>query len=123
MNTASLHMLRYSLVTVWLVTTGVSLLDWQNAGSRLLVQSGITSEPLIQALIWGGATADLVIGLLLWFAPGRLTYLATLAALALLTGIATWLLPALWLDPLGPLLKNLPIAAIVLFLRNTEKSA
>jgi hypothetical protein len=28
-----------------------------------------------------------------------------------LTAIATLLLPSLWLDPLGPLTKNVPIAA------------
>jgi len=123
MNTASIYWLRHSLIIVWLATTVISLVDWQGAGSRLLVQSGVTSEAMIRALIWAGSAADLVIGLLLWFMPGRLTYQATLFMLTLLTGIATWLLPTLWLDPLGPLLKNLPMAAIVLFLHNTEKSA
>jgi len=115
-------MLRYSLITVWFGTAFVSLLDWQGAGSGLLMRAGITSELLIHSLIWAGSAADLAIGLLLCFKPGRYTYLITLWMLALMTVIATCLMPTLWFDPLGPLLKNLPIAAIVLVLLQTENT-
>lgn len=67
----------------------------------------------MQLLIVGGAAADLVVGLALWWRPGRATYLAALGLLLLMTAIATGLQPALWLHPLGPLLKNLPIAALL----------
>jgi len=113
-------MLRYSLITVWFGTAFVSLLDWHGAGSGLLLRAGITSEWLIQTLIWAGSAADFVIGLLLCFKPGRMTYVITLAMLVFMTLIATCLMPTLWLDPLGPLLKNGPIAAIVLVLLNME---
>ena len=41
-----------------------------------------------------------------------------------MTAAATLLQPALWLHPLGPLLKNLPIAALLVhLLRQEEKTA
>jgi len=122
MNARHTQWLRLSLAAVWLGTAAVSLLDWQGAGSGLLVRAGLTSTLFIQSVIWAGCAADLAIGLLLCFKPGRNTYLITLAMLIVMTAIATWLMPALWLDPLGPLLKNLPIAAIVLVLLHMEKT-
>jgi len=121
MNSTDTRLLRHSLILVWLATTVISLIDWHGAGSRLLLQAGLSDARMIQILIWGGSALDLMIGMLLWLKPGRRSYQATLIALALLTLTASILLPALWLDPLGPLLKNLPIAAIVLFLLRTEK--
>jgi len=85
------------------------------------MRGGITSEFLIHALIVGGSAVDLGLGLLLWLKPSRPTYLLALTMMALMTVVATWLMPTLWLDPLGPLLKNLPIAAILLVLLQMEK--
>jgi len=121
MSTRHAQWLRLSLAAVWLGTAAVSLLDYQNAGSQLLMRGGIASEFLIHALIVGGSAVDLGLGLLLWLKPSRPTYLLALAMMALMTVVATCLLPALWLDPLGALLKNLPIAAILLALLQTEK--
>jgi hypothetical protein len=38
-----------------------------------------------------------------------------------MTAVATFLQPALWLQPLGPLLKNLPIAALLWHLYGRTK--
>jgi len=112
--------LRASLVIVWLATALVSLLDWQDSGAKLLQQGGISSAMAINGLIISGALADLGIALWLLFWPGRGAYLAALSLMLLMTLIASILLPALWLDPLGALLKNLPIAAVLLFLLEKE---
>jgi hypothetical protein len=40
-----------------------------------------------------------------------------------MTVIGTALQPTLWLHPLGPLLKNLPIAAMLWFLLQTDNSS
>jgi len=113
--------LRGALIAVWLGTALVSLIDWQDTGTKLLQSGGISSELAVNLLIFGGALLDLgvVLWLLLW--PGRSAYLAALTLMLLMTLIATALLPALWLDPLGALLKNLPIAAVLLFLLQQEK--
>jgi len=115
------NLLRHSLIVLWFGTAIVSLLNWQRMASDLLIRAGLTSDPLIHILISAGSAADLAVGLLLCCKPGRTTYFITLLMLALMTAIATWLLPILWLDPLAPLLKNLPIAAIVLVLLQMEK--
>lgn len=108
------RLLRLSLVAVWLVTAVVSIVELDGQSRRVLAEAGIASPPwLVQLLIVGGAAADLVVGLALWWRPGRASYLAALGVLLLMTAVATGLQPALWLHPLGPLLKNLPIAALL----------
>jgi len=113
--------LRGALIAVWLGTALVSLIDWQDTGTKLLQSGGISSPFWITALIFGGALLDLGVALWLLLWPGRSAYLAALTLMLLMTVIATALLPALWLDPLGALLKNLPIAAVLLFLLQQEK--
>ena len=49
---------------------------------------------------------------LIW-RPGRAAYALAAASVIGLTLTATALLPALWLHPIGPLSKNLPILAIL----------
>ena len=97
-----------SLVMVWLGTAAVSALDHlglsglDHEGARLL--------------------ADLCIGIALLLRPGRASYLAALALMTAMTLIGTALQPALWLHPLGPLLKNLPLAAMLWFLLQPENA-
>jgi hypothetical protein len=108
------RLLRLSLVAVWLFTAFASVVELNGQSRQVLAAAGIASPPwLVQLLIVGGAAADLVIGLALWWRPGRTSYLAAFGLLLLMTAVATFLQPTLWLHPLGPLLKNLPIAALL----------
>jgi len=108
------RLLRFSLVTVWLFTAVASIVELNGQSRQVLAEAGIASPPwLVQLLIVGGAAADLAVGLALWWRPGRASYLAAFGLLLLLTAVATFLQPTLWLHPLGPLLKNLPIAALL----------
>ncbi|MFH0132835.1 DoxX-like family protein [Variovorax sp. VaC1] len=108
------RLLRLSLVAVWLVTAIVSIVELNGQSRQVLAQAGIASPPwLVQWLIVGGAAADLAVGLALWLRPGRASYAAALALMLVMTLVATVLQPTLWLHPLGPLLKNLPIAALL----------
>lgn len=115
-----LRALHTSLVLVWLGTAAASALDYagwlglHHTGAQLLADAGITTPTLQAALIWSGLLADLVVGLWLLLHPnrtGRAPYAAALALMTAMTVVGTALQPALWLHPLGPLLKNLPIAA------------
>ena len=111
-----------SLVIVWLGTAAVSALDYfglsglNHEGARLLADGGISDTRWQAALIWSGLLADLLIGLALLLRPGRASYCVALFMMAAMTIIGTALQPTLWLHPLGPLLKNLPIAAMLWFL-------
>ncbi|CUB01922.1 DoxX-like family protein [Comamonas thiooxydans] len=117
-----------SLVVVWLGTALVSALDYfglsglNHEGARLLDQGGIGDARWQALLIWSGLLADLALGLALLLRPGRAIYLSALLLMTAMTVIGTALQPTLWLHPLGPLLKNLPIAAMLWFLLQTDHS-
>ena len=117
-----------SLVVVWLGTAVVSALDYlglsglNHEGARLLDQGGIGDARWQALLIWSGLLADLALGLALLLRPGRAIYLSALLLMTAMTVIGTALQPTLWLHPLGPLLKNLPIAAMLWFLLQTNHS-
>lgn len=106
--------LRYSLVAVWLFTAVASFIELHGQSREVLAAAGIASPQwLVQGLIVGGAAADLAVGIALWRWPGRASYAAALALMLAMTVVATVLQPGLWLHPLGPLLKNIPIAALL----------
>lgn len=65
----------------------------------------------------------MALGLALLLRPGRAIYLSALLLMTAMTVIGTALQPTLWLHPLGPLLKNLPIAAMLWFLLQTGNSS
>lgn len=123
MNAASREMswLRFSLVFVWLATAVASVWELDGQSTELLVAAGIDDPALRRGLILGGAVVDALLGLLLWLRPTRAVYFAALAAMVGMTGVATLLLPALWLHPLGPLTKNLPIAAALWLLASPRR--
>jgi hypothetical protein len=114
--------LRLSLVAVWLITGVVSLMELHGQSADLLKSAGLSNTFWIDTLIWSGAGLDFLLGFALWWAPRRSIYAIALASMCLMTLIATLLSPSLWLHPLGPLLKNIPIAAMLYVLIRAEKS-
>lgn len=113
-SAAEERLLRLSLVAVWLFTAIASIVELDGQSRQVLAAAGIASPQwLVQGLIVGGAAADLVVGIALWRWPGRASYAAALALMLVMTLVATVLQPGLWLHPLGPLLKNIPIAALL----------
>lgn len=113
LESVELRVLRLSLAAVWLLTALASLWELNGQSLALLRQAGIHDLRLARLLVIAGAGVDLLLGLALWRWPGRLSYGLAALGMLVMTGVASWLLPSLWLDPLGPLLKNLPIAALL----------
>lgn len=111
-----LRWLRLSLVFVWLWTAFASLWEWHGQSLALLTSLPDTWPGLKPALIAAGAATDALLGLWLWWRPGRPAYGAALFVMALMTLLATAIDPGGWLHPLGPLSKNIPIAAALLLL-------
>jgi hypothetical protein len=64
-------------------------------------------------LIGAGTAVDLLLGLAMWVTPSWWVYGTALTVMTAMTVVATVIDPSLWLHPLGPLLKNLPIAAML----------
>jgi hypothetical protein len=97
-----------TLALFWVVTGLVSLGPGWNIGGALMVEGG--AGALAGPAVFAGALADILIGV--GIAYRRTTRLALYAALAvsLFYVIAgTAILPRLWVDPLGPLLKIWPL--------------
>ena len=116
MTHAESRLLRYSLVFVWLAKAVVSVLELRGQSRALLVASGVMDLRVADAQVWAGAAVDAVLGLLLLVWPVRRVYGLALLAMLGMTVVATFMQPALWLHPLGPLTKNVPIAAVLLVL-------
>ena len=115
----ALRPLHASLVAVWLGSAAASLWEARAPGGQshaLLLDAGLAQPALRLALIAGGAVLDAAIGLGLWRRPGPASAGAALGLMAVFTAVATALRPDLWLHPLGPLLKNLPLAAALVLL-------
>jgi len=121
MSPSDKDLLRYSLVLVWLLTAICSVWELEGQSRALLLEGGIADPFFANVLVWSGAALDLILGVLLWWRPGRRVFYLALVAMMLMTVVATLLIPALWLHPLGPLSKNLPIAALLIVLARSTK--
>jgi DoxX-like family len=119
LNTSDKNLLRYSLVFVWLFTALVSL--WElNGQSAQLLKDATLGESASRWLILSGAAIDIALGLLMWGKPSRRVYQFALLVMLFMTLLATVFIPALWLHPLGPLTKNVPMAVMLLILARSR---
>ena len=116
----SLDLLRLSLVFVWLCTALVSFLELDGRSTGLFQGTVLEGSRFIPVLIWFGILVDVVLGVALCLRPARRVYFVALGFMLLMTVVATVLSPRLWLEPLGPLTKNVPIAAILLVLARSK---
>lgn len=115
------RLMRHSLVALWGWTVLASIIEWNGQSLALLHQGGITRPALAHGLIAAGVLLDalLAIGLMLY--PRRGLYLTCALAVIAMTLTASVLLPSLWLHPLGPLSKNLPVLAMLTVLWRHSK--
>jgi len=123
---ATERLLRYSLVAVWLATAVVSVWELHGQSRDLLagLPAALNTPGFTAALILAGAAADAALGLWMAWRPGRMAYAGALLLMATMTVLATVIQPDLWLHPLGPLTKNLPIATILwVLLQATPRAA
>jgi len=105
--------LALAMLALYWVATGLVALGpgWEDAVG-LIQEAGFSAAAALAA---AGATADIAIGV--GIAVRRTAKPALRAALALSIAyvtLATFLLPGLWTDPLGPLMKVLPILVLTL---------
>lgn len=91
----------------------MSVWELQGQSRALLVAGGVSDIGVANALVLAGGALDATMGLWLLLRPTRPAYLLALATMLVMTLIATVLSPYLWLHPLGPLSKNIPIAVLL----------
>lgn len=121
MNTGDEGLLRMGVVFAWLATAAVSLWEFNGQSMELLAKAGIADHRVATALIAMGAGADLLIGIAMALWPSRRIYLTALALMLAMTVVASVFDPSLWLHPLGPLTKNVPIGAALWILAKRSK--
>lgn len=115
---------RITVALVWLVTAMLSLGVYPVAGSLALLAHVGLHGAMAYAALYGGALLDLALGVATLALRGRALRLAYLAQVALIlsyTAIISVALPAFWLHPFGPILKNLPMLALIGALYATER--
>jgi uncharacterized protein YbjT (DUF2867 family) len=102
-----------TLALFWILS-GVIGLARLDAATAVLLAAGF-AEAVARAVVAGGSVLDIALGLMLLHrraaAPALLGMLAVTAGY--LFGATIWL-PDLWADPLGPLVKTIPAAVLVL---------
>lgn len=121
-------MLQLSLAAVWLVTAWVSLFSFpQQESHALLGRTGVPAalQPL---MLWCASLADLALGLLtlaagwLSWRARRMLWWAQIALIGFYSIVITLRLPEFWAHPYGPMLKNLPIFALLVLLLAMESA-
>lgn len=106
--------IRWGLALMWLVSALLGLFTARAQTLEVLAAIGAPEAAAFPLQI-GTALLDLVIAaLVVRDSHARIATVAQLVVVAGYTLALTVTLPALWSDPLGPLLKNLPILLLIL---------
>jgi len=115
---ARLYLLKplvFVILSLFWIVTGLMALGagWQK-GVDLMLEAGV-KHGLAEAAVVAGAAADICIGIGIAFrrTAKRALYAALTISVAYAI-IGTLLVPHLWIDPIGPLLKIWPIMVLIL---------
>jgi uncharacterized protein YbjT (DUF2867 family) len=114
-------LLRFSLAVVWVVSGVVSLWAFPVADSLMLLHRTGVPEPFAPAMLWGAAGLDIALGVATLSWPRRRLWAAQAWLILFYTVVITLRLPEFWAHPYGPVLKNLPMLAILCFLHAFEE--
>ncbi|SOD42544.1 DoxX-like family protein [Nitrosovibrio sp. Nv4] len=114
--------LRIAIAAVWLVAGIVSMGIYPvDESYALLARVGITGS-FAPVALYGAAALDIAFGLgTLFLRRRKLLWIAQVTLIGVYTVAITFFLPEFWLHPFGPLIKNLPILAVILLLYELEK--
>jgi hypothetical protein len=106
-------LVRAALVLLWLGSGVAGLLATSSSIHAAL--SGLHLDEAVAGFIGRGASLiDLAIALLLvWGRAPQVTFLIQTAVVAAYTVLLTFINPSLWAELYGPLLKNIPILALI----------
>ncbi len=107
--------LRIGLAILWIWTAIVSAFVYPLEKSVEMVAGLGVSGWQASALVYAGAAVDGILGLALLFnIRPALTGLLQLATVAVFTLLACFAVPEAWIDPLGPLTKNIAVVLATL---------
>jgi hypothetical protein len=114
-------LLRFVLGAVWIGAGAVSLAA-PSTSLELMGEFGIAG-PMALACVWLASLLDLGLGVATWRRPGRRLWIAQLAVIAGYSLLIAWRMPAWLIHPFAPILKNLPMIAMLALLWAEERHA
>lgn len=115
-----LPMLRIVLAAVWIITALVTLFVFPKSESlAMLARAGLTGD-LATIALHAAAALDLALGLATLLYPRRITWIAQIVLMLGYSAVIAVALPEFLAHPFGPILKNLPILAILVILLSGE---
>lgn len=114
-------LLRLSLAAVWIASAITSaFIHPHAAGMAVLAQVGLTGQAAV-ATLYGASLLDFALGIATLLRPGRITWIAQTAVIVAYTAIISVALPEWLAHPFAPVLKNLPMLAILAVLLAEER--
>lgn len=120
MQTADIHLIRYSLAIVWLVTGILSIGIYPQQDSfALLARIGIVGRSELAAL-YLGSVADIAFGIMTLLIPSKALWQGQAILVLIYTVVISIWLPEFWLHPFGPILKNIPFLTLLWLLYKYE---
>lgn len=112
----SLPLLRFALALIWLAGGLLPLTAFSVERSlELLVPLGLSGSAAL-AVLYFACGLDIVCGLLTLARPGRGLWAGQALLVTGYSLILAWAMPAAWLHPFGPVVKNLLILAVLAML-------
>ena len=116
-----LPLLWLSVAMMWIATGIVSLAAYPLADSyALLARVGISGK-LAPLVLGSAAGLNLVLGVATLVARRRSLWVIQIAVVVFYTALISWRLPEFWSHPYGPVLKNIPIVALLYMLLRFEE--
>jgi nucleoside-diphosphate-sugar epimerase len=116
LTTWLLPLLRLSVAAVWIVSGIVSLGLFPISESYLLLARVGIGADLAPVMFYGAALLDVAFGVATLALNRRWLWLTQIAVVLGYSAIITLRLPEFWLHPFGPLVKNLPLLAVLYLL-------
>lgn len=108
-------LLLVTLAVMWIAAGAVSWIYAYDLGLILLIHLGF-SPGLAEAAFIASCGLNVALGMATLLLPGKMLWWLQLAVMVFYTAALTWVAPQLWSDPFGALVKNLPLAVILLAL-------
>ena len=119
------HWLRPLLLgSVALMWIPAGILSWfyaEQQGLALLAELGL-APTLAQIVFTGACLLDVGLGIAT-LRPTRAVWALQLAVIAFYTATLSYVAPLLWMDPFGPLVKNIPLAALIFGLMSLQSES
>jgi len=114
------HLMRLALAFVWFATAWVSAFVYPiEASLQLLAAVGLTGA-VAKAALMGAIALDFSLGLATLIAPGRRLWWAQIGLILAYSLVIAVALPAHLAHPFGPVIKNVPIIALLFILAAEE---